>query len=244
MTHYEKGRSAMAEFTLGTRVSLLGWFLRRGEARDPRPGHPDGHASGYRTPALESRRPARARRAGRSDRRRDQAALQPRRVRAARAGRGGRSGGGGWTTAAVTARLGQSRATATSAAWGSEDQLLAWGSAWAWVTGRRSSSSHAVPLGETEVERHESVHAADGEIGRVEGFVVDPADHKVTHVLLQEGHLWGRKEVAIPISAVSSVDAGIRLNITKKQVEESATPRTGSPVMGGPPDMIAAHCDS
>ena len=80
--------------------------------------------------------------------------------------------------------------------------------------------SHAVPLGETEVERHESVHAVDGEIGRVEGFAVDPADHKVTHVLLQEGHLWGRKEVAIPISAVSSVNAGIRLNITKKQVEE------------------------
>jgi hypothetical protein len=31
--------------------------------------------------------------------------------------------------------------------------------------------------------------------------------------------MWGHKEVAIPISAVESVDAGIRLNITKKQVE-------------------------
>lgn len=80
--------------------------------------------------------------------------------------------------------------------------------------------SHAVPLGETEVERHESVHAVDGEIGRVEGFVMDTADHKVTHVLLQEGHMWGRQEVAIPISAVASVDAGIWLNITKKQVED------------------------
>jgi len=79
--------------------------------------------------------------------------------------------------------------------------------------------SHAVPVGETEVEPHESVHAVDGEIGRVEGFLVSPADNKVTHVLLQEGHLWGRKQVAIPISAVASVDAGIRLNITKKQVE-------------------------
>src|SRR5690242_21093893 len=49
--------------------------------------------------------------------------------------------------------------------------------------------THAVPLGETEVERHESVHAVDGEIGRVEGFVVDPADNRVTHVLLQEGHM-------------------------------------------------------
>jgi hypothetical protein len=80
--------------------------------------------------------------------------------------------------------------------------------------------SHAVPLGETEVGRHESVHAVDGEIGRVAGFVVDPADHQLTHILLKEGHLWGRKEVAIPVSAVASLDAGIRLNITKKQVED------------------------
>jgi sporulation protein YlmC with PRC-barrel domain len=79
---------------------------------------------------------------------------------------------------------------------------------------------HAVPLGEIEVERHESVHAVDGHIGQVEGFVVDPADQKVTHVLLKEGHLWGRRQVAIPVSAVASVDAGIRLNITKQQVED------------------------
>lgn len=79
---------------------------------------------------------------------------------------------------------------------------------------------HAVPLGEIEVERHESVHAVDGHIGQVEGFVVDPADQKVTHVLLKEGHLWGRRQVAIPVSAVASVDAGIRLNITKQQAED------------------------
>jgi len=76
-----------------------------------------------------------------------------------------------------------------------------------------------VPLGEAQVARHESVHALDGEIGKVEGFVVD-AGHKVTHVLLQEGHLWGRKEVAIPVSAVTAVDEGIRLNLTRQQVED------------------------
>jgi hypothetical protein len=89
--------------------------------------------------------------------------------------------------------------------------------------------SHAVPVGETEVERHESVHAVDGEIGRVEGFIVDPADNKVTHVLLQEGHMWGRKEVAIPVSAIVSVDAGIRLNITKQQVEDLPPISQGHP---------------
>jgi sporulation protein YlmC with PRC-barrel domain len=79
--------------------------------------------------------------------------------------------------------------------------------------------SDNVPLGEVGVGRHESVHALDGEIGKVAGFAVD-ASRKVTHVLLQEGHLWGRKEVAIPVSAVTAVDDGIRLNLTKQQVAE------------------------
>jgi hypothetical protein len=41
----------------------------------------------------------------------------------------------------------------------------------------------------------------------------------MSHVLLQEGHLWGHKEVAIPVTAVTGVEDGIRLNITKQQVE-------------------------
>jgi sporulation protein YlmC with PRC-barrel domain len=77
-----------------------------------------------------------------------------------------------------------------------------------------------VPLGEVAVRRGEQVHATDGDIGRVEGLVIDPSDHHVTHVLLQEGHLWGRKEVAIPISAVTRVDSGIRLSITKQEVQD------------------------
>jgi sporulation protein YlmC with PRC-barrel domain len=78
----------------------------------------------------------------------------------------------------------------------------------------------AVPLGEVAVRRGEHVHATDGEIGRVHGLVIDPGSHHVTHILLQEGHLWGRKEVAIPIAAVARVDVGIRLNITKQEVQD------------------------
>lgn len=77
-----------------------------------------------------------------------------------------------------------------------------------------------VPLGEAEVDRGEPVHALDGEIGRVQGFLVDPDDYRVTHVLLEEGHLWGRKKVSIPVSAVTGVENGIRLSLTKKQVED------------------------
>jgi hypothetical protein len=77
-----------------------------------------------------------------------------------------------------------------------------------------------VPVGEAEVCPGDPVHAADGEIGAVHGFLVNPDDNQVTHLLLKEGHLWGRKKVAIPISAVAGVEEGIiNVNLTKKQVE-------------------------
>jgi sporulation protein YlmC with PRC-barrel domain len=77
-----------------------------------------------------------------------------------------------------------------------------------------------VPMGETQVSHGDHVHAVDGEIGEVQGFVVDPGDGRVTHVLLREGHFWGHKEIAIPVSAVVGIDDGVRLNITKQQVED------------------------
>jgi sporulation protein YlmC with PRC-barrel domain len=86
--------------------------------------------------------------------------------------------------------------------------------------GPQSVTYDRVPAGEVEVRRGEHVHAADGPIGQVQGLVIDPADHHVTHVLLDEGHLWGKKRVAIPISAVTDVKDGVRLNLTKDQVRD------------------------
>jgi len=78
----------------------------------------------------------------------------------------------------------------------------------------------AIPPDELEVRRGDHVHATDGEIGRVQGLVIEPDSHHVTHVLLQEGHPWGRKEVTIPVSAVTKVDDHIELNLTKQQVAD------------------------
>jgi sporulation protein YlmC with PRC-barrel domain len=77
-----------------------------------------------------------------------------------------------------------------------------------------------VPPGEVDVRRGQRVHASDGAIGNVRGLVVDPSDYQVTHVLLDEGHLWGKKEVSIPISAVTEVDDDVRLNLTKAEVAD------------------------
>ena len=78
-----------------------------------------------------------------------------------------------------------------------------------------------LPFGEVAVHGGEHVHATDGEIGQVQGLVIDSGSHQVTHVLLQEGHVLGRKVVAIPIGAVTGVgENGIQLDITRQQVKD------------------------
>ena len=86
-----------------------------------------------------------------------------------------------------------------------------------------------VPVGEVDVRRGEQVHATDGDIGRVQGLLVDPRDHRVTHVLLDEGHLWGRHQVAIPISVIDSVDDGIHLTLSRGQVKQLPDVSAGKP---------------
>jgi sporulation protein YlmC with PRC-barrel domain len=81
-------------------------------------------------------------------------------------------------------------------------------------------ATDSIPLGEVEIRRGDPVQATDGDIGRVQGLVIHPRSRHVTHFLLQEGHLWGKKEVAIPISAVASTRDGIQLTISKREVQD------------------------
>jgi sporulation protein YlmC with PRC-barrel domain len=77
-----------------------------------------------------------------------------------------------------------------------------------------------VPKGEVEVRRASGVYSSDGHhLGHVEGFVVD-GDH-ITHVVLERGHLWGRRDITIPIGAVASIDTdSVSVELTKEQVGE------------------------
>jgi hypothetical protein len=80
---------------------------------------------------------------------------------------------------------------------------------------------YRLPPGDVPIHRGEHVRAADGSIGKVRGLAVDRGDGRVTHVLLDEGHLWGRKLVAIPITAVSGVDDdGVQVRLTKEQIRD------------------------
>ena len=101
----------------------------------------------------------------------------------------------------------------------SDDQVQRRGTGW--LADPPSVTYDTLPAGEAGVRGGEHVHAADGDIGQIQGLVLDSGSHQVTHVLLQEGHVFGRKVVAIPIGAVTGVGQnGIQLSITKQQVKD------------------------
>jgi hypothetical protein len=71
---------------------------------------------------------------------------------------------------------------------------------------------------------------------------VDPGGHHVTHVLLQTGRMRGRKEVAIPISAVTKIGTMIiHLSLTRHQVKDRPSGLMGSaPWRGAAADLNGA----
>jgi sporulation protein YlmC with PRC-barrel domain len=76
-----------------------------------------------------------------------------------------------------------------------------------------------IPKGEVEIRRASEVTSSDGHgLGKVDGFLVDEDDH-ITHFVLERGHLWGKREVTIPISAVASVHTdAVTLTLTNDEV--------------------------
>jgi hypothetical protein len=79
----------------------------------------------------------------------------------------------------------------------------------------------SVPPGGVDIRRGLTICATDGEIGQVQGLIVEPGGRLVTHVLLQKGHLRGRKEMAIPIGAVTKIGTLlIHPSLTKHQVKD------------------------
>jgi hypothetical protein len=88
-------------------------------------------------------------------------------------------------------------------------------------------TSDRIPAGKVEVRRGEHVHATDGPIGKVRGLTVLTRGRRVTHVLLDEGHLWGKRQVAIPIGAVADFSDGVRLSLTRDELRD--LPLTGLP---------------
>ncbi len=59
-----------------------------------------------------------------------------------------------------------------------------------------------IPVGELAIRRGAGVEARDGYVGRVDEFLINPNNDGITHLVLREGHLWGQKDISIPVSQI------------------------------------------
>jgi hypothetical protein len=76
-----------------------------------------------------------------------------------------------------------------------------------------------VPPGELAVRRGNQVRATDGDVGWVDEFLVDRDSEQITHIVLREGHLWGQKDVLVPVSEIGQIDEDrVYLTLSKEEI--------------------------
>jgi sporulation protein YlmC with PRC-barrel domain len=82
-----------------------------------------------------------------------------------------------------------------------------------------------IPAGELALSRGMTVKSKESEkVGQVDGLVVDPDTNVITHLLMQKGHLWGKKDIALPVATIDSVGADtVYLKLDKAAVKALPT---------------------
>ena len=88
----------------------------------------------------------------------------------------------------------------------------------------RVRENQQIPPGELAVHRGTRVEAKDGYMGKVDEFVVNKKNGNITHLVMREGHPWGRKDVIIPLSAMDkTLDGTMFLTLNKHEIESLPT---------------------
>ena len=78
-----------------------------------------------------------------------------------------------------------------------------------------------IPEGEVSFHRSTELEATDGHIGKVEMLIIEPESGQITHMVLRKGHLWGKKDILIPMTAVEDIDYDtVYLNVDETAVED------------------------
>ena len=80
---------------------------------------------------------------------------------------------------------------------------------------------HQKLAGEISLRRGAAVYATDGFVGRLDELMIERESGKITHIVLREGHLWGHRDISIPVSEIHSIERyAVQLLISKKDVGE------------------------
>jgi hypothetical protein len=75
-----------------------------------------------------------------------------------------------------------------------------------------------------EIPLNTQVECTDGVCGRSVYVLINPVVDQVTHLVMREGHLWGQKDVIIPLSAMGEPrEDTVFLKLDKHQVESLPT---------------------
>ena len=83
-----------------------------------------------------------------------------------------------------------------------------------------SVEAENMPKGELGLYSGMEIEASDGKIGKLDELVLDPKSGAVTHIQMREGHLWGKKDIAIPFDSIDFTDGQtIYLKIDKAAVK-------------------------
>jgi hypothetical protein len=92
------------------------------------------------------------------------------------------------------------------------------------ITVYETRRDQQIPLGELAIRRGTRIEATDGYVGHVDEFVINPENNHITHLVMREGHLWGKKDVMIPILATGKTrDDTVFLKLDKHEIEALPT---------------------
>lgn len=76
-----------------------------------------------------------------------------------------------------------------------------------------------VPDGDITLEHGDAVEATDGQAGRIDDFLMDPKTSRISHLVMREGHLWGARDVTIPVAYIERLENHtVYLNLSKDQI--------------------------
>lgn len=77
------------------------------------------------------------------------------------------------------------------------------------------------PANELVMRRGARVKATDGDVGRVDEFLINPSNDHITHLVMREGHLWGQKDVTIPMNQIDRFEENTAyLKLNKEAIEK------------------------
>jgi hypothetical protein len=87
-----------------------------------------------------------------------------------------------------------------------------------------SETVEHIPPGELVVGRATKAAARDGRVGHVSELVLDPESGHISHMVMEEGHLRGKEEVTVPVSAIDYLfEDTVYLKLDKSAIEQLPT---------------------